>query len=174
MVDNRDYIIGHTLIIKGRISNVRFVEQAPWNARKVKSAASGGRTFPAYAVDFGTSAEETQRYRQLLVELEDMGVWTEAIARYDEAAMARAERAEQAMLDAEPLHPAWEGLAAHLCSKGQQVEKLLDKIGRRTGGPDAQEVQRLFWVINNHAQPVQATEAWAAGRERLRALNEKY
>lgn len=169
--------VSYTLTVKGKISNVRWLEQAPWNARKVKS----GQYFN-YVLTIPASMSHAE-YQDLHDRIDGgehgpaTGCWIVETANYNRAAVEAEERAERARIDAEPLHPAWAGIAAHLTSKGRkatnetcadfaaaQVEVLQRR--HRYGAT----AQRLAKIALDLAWIDRAGDVWAAERDWLKTL----
>jgi len=123
-VDIDDYITGYRVTARGRIGNVRWVEQEPYGAQKVRQ----GR-FWAYEITLPDQAAA----EKLALKLEgqelaaayrddslgdETGVWADIAPIYDDQAIAAAAAAEQERQLA-LIQPAWQGFAELLRSRGQ-------------------------------------------------------
>lgn len=171
----RDHITGYDIRICGRISAVRFVEQA-FGATKVRH----GRYW-AYAFQTGPDGLSRADYERIAGDTEfdaGTGCWIEEHPIFDEAALDAAEAADQAARDAEPIHA---GIAAHLRAQGKPatndtcalfIEIQLDTLWRSRGlTPNEQrEVQAILWQIDSTAA---GAAAYVAAKKRMQELAAK-
>jgi hypothetical protein len=117
-------ITGYRVTARGRIANVRWVEQAPYGAQKVRAG-----NFWAYEITLPDQAAA----EQLALKLEgqelaaayrddslghETGVWCEVRPIYDDQAIAAAAAAEQER-QMGLIPDAWQGFAQLLRSRGQ-------------------------------------------------------
>lgn len=167
------------IIIKGRISNVRWLEAAPYCARKVR----GDKGYWNYVFEVG--AGPLAVHRDLLDRIDGgelgpaTGCWYEAIELADDAELAAEEARIDAIEAAQPLHAAWQGIAAHLRSQGKpatnracqefaavQIEKLR---GRYRSGATAQRLAEIAAALILGSSQV-AAETYGKNRDWLKSL----
>lgn len=187
-----DHIIGYELIVKGRISTVRWLEQPPYNARKVR----GERGYCNYVVAFADQdaadqlalklegSELAAAFRDDALQVQT-GVWTEVRLLFDMAAIRADEAAQHAAEEAQPIHPGWQGFADRLRQRGErvtndichdfaveQIRKLEATMYRRRA--DVRAIRQILhdveWAPTNEA----AAQCYADARDQMRAWSAKY
>lgn len=160
------------MTVYGRISSVRWLEDPPWHARKMR-----GQKYFCYALTVPTNQVQELARRLEGGEYEETGVWTEV---------------EPIFLH-DPPHPAYKGFAEYLLTHpsaarqlemgqlcfgpGQvdnddcqgfclvQLDKLIRALHRLKAWNEEQEVRRIRAEVE-----VRGGEAYACFRSRLQAL----
>ncbi len=183
--------IGVELTVKGRISTVRWLENAPYNAKKMRNGQ-----YWCYVIEM---ADEDAAY-QLALKLEgdelaaayrddslhvDTGVWVEQSPIWDEEAIKAEQAAQRRAEEAEPIAPGFQGFAEYLRSQGQrvtntrchefaieQLRTLERKMYRRRA--DVKSIRQILHDVEWAATTEQAAAIYAQHREQLRAWAAQY
>lgn len=182
------HLKGYELIVKGRISSVRWLEQPPYNAVRHRSGKYWNYHVPMLdpttAIQLQRKLEGDQlaaAYRDDSLHV-DTGVWVELVSIYDEAALEREAAAAQAARDAVPIYPGWLGFAELLRGRGvpasndacrafaeQQIEMLWRQL---RDWRDQREVHDLLSRISL-SDDEQAAAIYAKHKPRLQELAKK-
>lgn len=183
--------IGIELIVKGRISTVRWLESAPYNASKQKSGqywcyvVSMSDEDAAYQLKLKLEGDEdAARFRDDTLHV-DTGVWVDVVPIFDVAAIAATEAAQRCAEEAQPIPAGFAGTAQLLRQKGErvtpetcrdfvvaQIEKL-ERAMYFKRAADLPTLRRLLGAISV-ARPEQAATMYEEYRAQLQVWAQQY
>ena len=189
MSNEKQFIIGYDVIINGKISTVRWLEDAPYHATKVRSGK-----YYSYIVRIADEnaayqllskvdgSELAQQYKDDMLEVKT-GVWGSVSPVFNTAEMDKAEAAERAIDDAAPIYDGWNATAQYLKSVDKKatnraccdfVAAQLEMLwkNRKLNGLEQREVQNaLFHIGGNYTE--QSANYYSTIRDRMRELATK-